>query len=148
MEVRVQTEDFDVGSELNRLRQISTQIGALVCFVGLVREFNDQPLKSMYLEHYPGMTEKALASIAIQAKARWDLDASLIIHRVGALKPSEQIVMVAVASQHREDAFSACQFIMDYLKTQAPFWKKEIGLDHERWVEAKQSDDQAQQRWE
>lgn len=154
MTVSVQTEDFDVGVALNRLRLASPSIGALVSFVGQVREFTNNGLNdgnSIYtltLEHYPGMTESALKAIEAEAKARWDIMDSLIIHRVGTLKPLDQIVLVAVVSAHRGEAFKACEFIMDFLKTQAPFWKKETTAAGERWVDAKLSDDLALKQWQ
>ena len=148
MAVRVQTEDFDVGSELAAMRLASKDIGALVNFVGQVRDMNDGDVVStLTLEHYPGMTERSLESIEVEAKLRWNIVDSLIIHRVGTLQPLDQIVLVAVTSAHRGEAFKACEFIMDYLKTRAPFWKKEATADGERWVEAKISDDDAQARW-
>ena len=148
MTVRVQTEDFDVGAELAAMRLASLDIGAVVNFIGQVRDMNDgDVVNALTLEHYPGMTERSLESIATEAKARWDIVSSLIIHRVGTLQPLDQIVLVAVTSAHRGEAFKACEFIMDYLKTQAPFWKKETTSEGERWVEAKASDDDAQSRW-
>lgn len=148
MTVRVQTEDFNLASELALFQSADADIGAIVTFTGLVRDLNEgDTVKTLTLEHYPGMTEKALAAIEREAQSRWQLSQSLIIHRVGALKPRDQIVMVAVASPHRAEAFAACEFIMDYLKTQAPFWKKEITNQGERWVEAKSSDDEALVRW-
>lgn len=148
MTVRVQTEDFDVGAELAAMRLASKDIGALVNFVGQVRDMNDGDVVStLTLEHYPGMTERSLESIEVEAKSRWNIVDSLIIHRVGTLQPLDQIVLVAVTSAHRGEAFKACEFIMDYLKTRAPFWKKEATADGERWVEAKISDDDAQARW-
>ena len=154
MTVSVQTEDFDVGAQLNKLRLASRNIGALVSFVGQVREFtndgvnDDDSINTLTLEHYPGMTESALQVIESEAKSRWDILDSLIIHRVGTLKPLDQIVLVAVVSAHRGEAFKACEFIMDYLKTQAPFWKKEATKQGERWVEAKLSDDLALKQWQ
>lgn len=125
MTVRVQTEDFDVGLEINQLRQARKDIGAVVSFVGLVRDLNEgDDVTQLTLEHYPGMTEKSLSSIINQAKTRWNILDALIVHRVGTLQPSDQIVLVVVSSAHRGDAFSACEFMMDYLKTEAPFWKK------------------------
>lgn len=152
MGVRVQTEDFDLSQELISMR-LSGQakkegIGAIVSFVGLVRDMNDgDAINMLTLEHYPGMTEKALQDIELEAKSRWDIIDSLIIHRVGTLQPLDQIVLVAVTSAHRGEAFSACEFIMDFLKTSAPFWKKESTNHGERWVEAKLSDDVAKARW-
>ena len=149
MPVRVQTEDFDVGSEINAMRLSNPNIGAVVSFVGQVRDINEgDNVASMRLEHYPGMTEKSLESILEQAKMRWSVADALIIHRVGELKPLDQIVLVLVASAHRQDAFAACEFMMDYLKTEAPFWKKESTSSGERWVEAKSWDDDARQRWQ
>ncbi len=148
MTVRVQTEDFDVATELKVMRTASADIGAVVNFIGQVRDINDgDAVNTLTLEHYPGMTERALEQIEHEAQSRWDINGSLIIHRVGTLKPLDQIVLVAVASAHRGEAFKACEFIMDYLKTQAPFWKKESTPDGERWVEAKISDEEAQSRW-
>ena len=124
-------------------------IGALVSFVGQVRDINDgDTISALTLEHYPEMTERALTAIEKEAKTRWDIIDSLIIHRVGTLKPLDQIVLVAVTSAHRGEAFKACEFIMDYLKTSAPFWKKEATNQGERWVEAKLADDEAKERWE
>jgi molybdopterin synthase catalytic subunit len=149
MAVRVQIEDFDVGVELSLLRRANPNIGALVSFVGQVRDINNgDTINTLTLEHYPEMTEKALTAIELEAKTRWGVIDSLIIHRVGTLKPLEQIVLVVVSSAHRGDAFSACEFIMDYLKTSAPFWKKEATNQGERWVEAKLSDDAAKERWQ
>lgn len=147
--VKVQTEDFDVGQVLANLRQTNPQIGAIVSFVGLVRDMNDhQSVTTLTLEHYPEMTEKSLRAIVDEAKQRWDIVDAVVIHRVGTLKPLDQIVLVAISSAHRQAAFSACEFVMDYLKTQAPFWKKETNSEGERWVEAKDSDEQAQARWQ
>jgi molybdopterin synthase catalytic subunit len=140
MKIAVQTEDFDVGFEIRNISK-HNGIGAVASFVGLVR---DVP---MTLEHYPGMTERAIAKIVEEAKGRWQVMDCAVIHRYGALKPNDQIVMVAVASAHRGDAFAACEFIMDYLKTRAPFWKKEQTRAGARWVEARASDDEAAERW-
>ena len=149
MAVRIQTEDFDVGAEVNAMRLSNPNIGALVSFVGQVRDLNDgDNVASMTLDHYPGMTEKSLESIVEQAKNRWAIEDALVVHRVGELKPLDQIVLVLVASAHRKDAFAACEFMMDYLKTEAPFWKKEQTPSGERWVEARDSDDQAKSRWQ
>ncbi|MFZ6688505.1 molybdopterin synthase catalytic subunit MoaE [Undibacterium sp. SXout11W] len=149
MVVRVQIENFDLSTEIRQLRENNPQIGAVVSFLGLVRDLNDgQNVSAMELEHYPVMTEKALQDIAAQAAARWSVIDSLIIHRVGALLPLDQIVLVAVASQHRGDAFAACEFIMDYLKTQAPFWKKEQTSTGARWVDARESDELARKKWQ
>ena len=149
MTIRIQTDDFDVGLELNALRLSNPAIGAVVSFVGQVRDINDgSAINTLTLEHYPEMTEKALLKIEAEAKSRWDLIDTTSIHRVGTLQPLDQIVLVLVASAHRGDAFSACEFIMDYLKTSAPFWKKEATSRAERWVEAKLSDDAAKERWQ
>jgi molybdopterin synthase catalytic subunit len=148
MTVRVQSEDFDVGRELAGLRRDDPKIGAVVAFVGLVRDVSGgQAVSEMSLEHYPGMTRKALEEIVAEAKGRWDIYRALVIHRVGRLAPTDQIVLVAVASAHRADAFAACEFIMDYLKTRAPFWKKERTAAGARWVDARESDSRAAQRW-
>ncbi|MBA3696233.1 MAG: molybdopterin synthase catalytic subunit MoaE [Methylotenera sp.] len=149
MTVRLQLEDFDMGDEISRLRMASPNIGAVVSFVGQVRDLNiGEQVSELTLEHYPGMTEKALETIVAKAKNRWDLMEILVIHRIGKLKPLDQIVLVAVSSAHRGDAFKACEFIMDYLKTEAPFWKKEMLQSGEsRWVEAKDSDETARDRW-
>lgn len=147
--VRVQAADFDVGREIESLTQGRRDVGGVASFVGLVRDANDgHSISAMTLEHYPGMTEKALEDICAQAHARWDLLDSLVIHRIGPLAPGDRIVLVGVASAHRGDAFAACEFIMDYLKTRAPFWKKEDTPAGGRWVEARASDDTAAGRWE
>ncbi len=149
MAVRVQEADFDVGAELAALRAQDARVGALASFLGLVRDINDGArVAGMTLEHYPGMTEKALEAIVTEAKGRWDIYEALVIHRVGPLKPCEQIVLVAVTSAHRGEAFAACEFIMDYLKTRAPFWKKEETPDGGRWVDARETDDSAAARWQ
>ena len=148
MTVRVQREDFDIGAEIASFRRADPAIGAIASFIGLVRDVNEgDVVAGMTLEHYPGMTEKALAGIVAEAKGRWDIIDALVIHRVGELKPLDQIVLVVVTGAHRGDAFAACEFIMDYLKTQAPFWKKEQTAQGARWVEARASDDQAAERW-
>ena len=147
MMIRVQPEDFDAAALQRELLGGRSDVGGLASFIGLVRDLPDAPLKEMTLEHYPGMTEKALASIAEQACERWQVIDLAIIHRVGRLKPADQIVLVMVASRHRGDAFAACEFIMDYLKTDAPFWKKETGEGGSKWVEARDSDLAAQQKW-
>ena len=148
MRISVQTEDFDAGAELAQMRLAHPEAGALVSFVGQVRDLNDGAMVSgMHLEHYPGMTEKALSGIAEQAMQRWELADALVIHRYGDLKPLDQIVLVVVASAHRQSAFAACEFIMDYLKTEAPFWKKESTPEGERWVDAKEIDEVAKSRW-
>jgi molybdopterin synthase catalytic subunit len=146
MAVRVQRDDFDLGAELEGLRAGRTDIGALVSFTGLVRDAGG--LEAMELEHYPGMTEKALAAIEAEARRRWPLQACLIVHRYGRLAPGEQIMMVATASAHRQAAFAAAEFLMDYLKSRAPFWKKETSQNGARWVEARATDDAALGRWE
>jgi len=145
--VRIQHEQFDVNAELARLRA-DPRIGAIACFIGVVRDLNDgDSVASMTLEHYPGMTEKALEGIVAQAHQRWDLYEALVVHRVGELRPTDPIVLVIVTSAHRGAAFAACEFIMDYLKTEAPFWKKEATPTGTRWVEARESDDAARERW-
>lgn len=149
MTVRVQTEDFDVGFEINQLRSARKDVGAVVSFLGQVRDVNEgDQVSQLTLEHYPGMTEKSLDAIITQAKARWNIMDVLVIHRVGTLQPCEQIVLVAVSGGHRAEAFAACEFVMDYLKTEAPFWKKEATPSGEHWVEAKSSDDDARERWD
>jgi molybdopterin synthase catalytic subunit len=148
MAVRVQTEDFDVAREIALLRAGDARIGAVATFIGVVRDENQATtVRTLTLEHYPGMTEKALADIVEQARRRWPIYDAVVIHRVGELAPTDQIVLVAVSSAHRGDAFAACEFIIDYLKTQAPFWKKELTPDGERWVEARAADDEAAARW-
>ena len=148
MPVRVQTEDFDAGREMAALRAGNPRIGAIASFVGVVRDVNDgDHVSSMFLEHYPGMTERELEKICAEAKSRWDIDDSLIVHRVGELHPTDQIVLVVVIGGHRGEAFAACEFIMDYLKTRAPFWKREQTPAGVRWVEARASDDDAAARW-
>ena len=148
MIVRVQTEDFDAGAEVARLRAGDLSIGAIAVFIGTVRDVNDDAaISGLTLEHYPGMTESALEEIATEARQRFDINETLIIHRVGALAPGDQIVLVAVTSAHRGMAFDACEFVMDFLKTKAPFWKKERTPEGERWVEARTSDDEAASRW-
>jgi len=149
MTVRVQTEDFDAGFEISQLRKARKDIGAVVSFIGLVRDLNDgDAVSQLTLEHYPGMTEKSLASIINQAKARWNIMDALIVHRVGTLQPGDQIVLVVTGGAHRGEVFAACEFIMDYLKTEAPFWKKEATQQGEHWVEAKSTDDEARERWD
>jgi molybdopterin synthase catalytic subunit len=146
--VRVQTEDFDAGAEIARLRAGDASIGAVAAFIGTVRDVNDDAIVTgLTLEHYPGMTEAALADIVDEAKRRFDIRDVLVVHRVGALLPGDQIVLVVVSSAHRGSAFDACAFVMDLLKTRAPFWKKERLPDAERWVEARASDDEAAARW-
>lgn len=149
MAVRVATAAFDPGAELNALHAAQLGIGAVVGFVGYVRDFNDgQEVSGMFLEHYPGMTEKALAAIVADAEQRWPLLRVELVHRVGELPPGEPIVFVGTASAHRQAAFDACNFIMDYLKTRAPFWKKETTSNGERWVEGRGSDQAAAERWQ
>lgn len=145
--IQVQTEDFSLGEEYARLTT-TPQVGAIVAFVGCVRDMLDAPLLAMTLEHYPGMTEKSLRRIAQQAAERWPLQAATIIHRVGTLRPGDQIVLVLTASAHRQAAYEANAFIMDYLKTQAPFWKRETTAAGDHWVEAKESDNAASLRWD
>jgi molybdopterin synthase catalytic subunit len=146
--VRVQSEDFDLAREIAGLHGRDTRVGAVAAFIGLVRDVNDaSAVSTLTLEHYPGMTEKALMRIVDEAKARWNIYDAVVVHRVGELKPADQIVFVAVSSAHRGEAFAACEFIMDYLKTRAPFWKKEQTPAGERWVEARASDDEAAARW-
>ncbi len=146
--IRVQREDFDVGAEMAALTAGNHAVGGLAVFVGLVRDVaGEAALGAMTLEHYPGMTEKMLERIEAEANRRWPLEASLIVHRTGHLEPGEQIVLVAAASRHRQAAFDACQFLIDWLKTKAPFWKLEETEDGPKWVEARGSDDQAAKRW-
>ena len=148
MTIRVQAHAFDPGHELNAMHQQQLGIGAVVSFVGYVRDFNDgHEVAGLFLEHYPGMTEKALAAIVREAEGRWPLLKVEVIHRVGDLPPGEPIVFVGCASSHRGAAFNACEFIMDYLKTRAPFWKKETTPEGPRWVEGRHSDQEAAGRW-
>ena len=148
MAVRIQTKDFDAGAEMAALRLNNPKIGAVASFIGVCRDANDgTAVTKMTLEHYPGMTERALEKIVSEAKRRWDVMDVLVIHRVGELKPTDQIVLVVVTGAHRGEAFAACEFIMDYLKTRAPFWKKEETPHGARWVEARGSDDEAAERW-
>jgi len=146
--VRVQAADFDLTAEIAALRAQDARVGAVVSFVGTVRDMNDGArVAEMELEHYPGMTEQALEQIVAQARARWPLYGALVVHRVGPLQPMEQIVLVACSSAHRGEAFAACEFIIDYLKTDAPFWKKEQTPDGARWVDARVTDDAALAKW-
>lgn len=146
--IRVQREDFDVGRELDALTQGKISIGGVTSFVGLVRDMaGGAKISGMTLEHYPGMTEKQLSDIEAEARRRWQLDAVLIIHRYGELKPGDRIVLVATASPHRDAAFDACRFLIDWLKTKAPFWKLEETPEGARWVDAQASDDKAAERW-
>jgi len=148
MTVRIQTADFDVGAEIAALRRNNPKVGAVASFIGVVRDVNEgNAVAEMTLEHYPGMTEKAIEEIVRQARTRWNVLDSLVIHRVGTLRPMDQIVLVVITSEHRGDAFAACEFIMDYLKTRAPFWKKEQTGQGTRWVEARGTDDIAAERW-
>nr|WP_020504388.1 molybdopterin synthase catalytic subunit MoaE [Lamprocystis purpurea] len=146
--IQVQQQPFQIAAEQEALWRGKPQVGALVTFVGLMRDINvDREVSAMTLEHYPGMTEKALEAIAAEAAARWDLLGLRIVHRVGLLTPQEPIVFVGVVSRHRTEAFRACEFLIDYLKTRAPFWKKETTPDGERWVEARATDEAAAGRW-
>jgi len=146
--VRIQTADFDAGVEMAALRRGNAAVGAVASFVGIVRDVNEgDRVSEMTLEHYPGMTEKSIEAIITEARGRWDVIDAVVVHRVGNLKPTDQIVLVVVASGHRGDAFAACEFIMDYLKTQAPFWKKERTREGTRWVDARAADDAAAERW-
>lgn len=146
--IRVQVEAFDPGAEVNAMHAANVGVGAVVSFVGYVRDFNDgREVSGMFLEHYPGMTEKALANIAVEAEQRWPLLKLEVLHRIGVLEPGEPIVFVAAASAHRQAAFDACAFVMDYLKTRAPFWKKENTNEGPRWVEGRHSDHAAADRW-
>jgi len=146
--VRVQTGDFDIGAEIAAMRRGNPKVGAVASFIGVVRDLNEgDRVAEMTLEHYPGMTEKALEKMVAEARSRWDIYDALVIHRVGTLKPGDQIVLVVVTGAHRGEAFQACEFLMDYLKTRAPFWKKEQTPAGMRWVEARESDDAAAERW-
>ena len=148
MTVRVQTGDFDIGAEIAAMRRENPKVGAVVSFIGVVRDLNEgDRVAEMTLEHYPGLTEKALEKIVAEARSRWNIYDALVIHRVGTLKPGDQIVLVVVTGAHRGEAFEACEFLMDYLKTRAPFWKKERTAAGARWVEARESDDLAADRW-
>ena len=148
MRVRVQTGDFDVNAEIDALRLGKPNIGAVTAFVGLVRDLNEgDAVSTMALEHYPGMTEKSIQAIVDQAINRWGIADATVIHRVGELKPADRIVLVVVAGAHRGETFAACEFIMDYLKTRAPFWKKEQTPQGPRWVEARETDEEAAGRW-
>ncbi|QJE73429.1 molybdenum cofactor biosynthesis protein MoaE [Aerophototrophica crusticola] len=152
MAVRVQEADFDMGAELAALSAGNRRVGALASFVGLVRDMHvdgdGQPVSAMTLEHYPGMTERQLEAIEAEARARWPLEDCLVIHRYGRLEPGDRIVLVACASPHRDAAFEACRFLMDWLKTKAPFWKLEETPEGRRWVEARDSDTAAAERWQ
>ena len=146
--VIVQAKDFDLTTEVNLARSKNPQIGAIVSFVGTVRDLQSETLKSLTLEHYPEMTEKSLESIVIKARSRWEIENITIIHRVGKLLISDQIVLVIVTSKHRQEAFDSCNFIMDYLKTDAPFWKKESSDKKEKWVDSSLNDKKQKKRWE
>jgi molybdopterin synthase catalytic subunit len=149
MTVSIQTADFDLGTEVAALREADTGVGAVASFVGCVRDRNESTgVSAMELEHYPGMTETSIEAMIDAARRRFDIRGVRVIHRVGLLKPQDQIVLVAVSSAHRGSAFQACEFLMDYLKTRAPFWKKEITIDGARWVDARVSDDVAMARWQ
>jgi len=149
MPVRVQTADFDLSEEVRALRAGRPEVGAVVTFVGTVRDINEgASIAELELEHYPGMTEKALEDIVAKALARFSLADALVVHRVGPMRPQEQIVLVVTLSAHRGEAFAACEFIMDYLKSEAPFWKKEQTPDGARWVDARSSDEAALKRWQ
>ncbi len=148
MPVRVQTEDFDISAEIALLRAGNASVGAVASFIGVMRDFNDgSGVSELTLEHYPGMTERALEAIVAEAHSRWQLIDTLIVHRVGPMTPTDQIVLVVTLSSHREQALAACAFVMDYLKTRAPFWKKERTGQGERWVEPRTTDDEAAGRW-
>ena len=147
-QVRIQAEDFDLSAEVAQLRATNPKVGGIVTFVGTVRDLNEgATVAEMELEHYPGMTEQSIDAIIEQAKRRWPVYGALVIHRIGPLKPMEQIVLVAVTAAHRGEAFAACEFIIDYLKTEAPFWKKEQTPDGARWVDARVTDEKALQKW-
>lgn len=148
VKVSVRADDFDVSAELAAMRKNSPATGAIATFIGAVRDVNDdRTVGSMYLEHYPGMTEKAIEEIIADAQARWELHAITVIHRIGELNPTDQIVFVAVGAGHRGEAFDGCEFIMDYLKTKAPFWKRESTPEGERWVASRATDEDAASRW-
>ncbi|MSQ70107.1 MAG: molybdopterin synthase catalytic subunit MoaE [Betaproteobacteria bacterium] len=148
MKISVQQQDFDAGAEIAALRKGNPRVGAVASFIGVVRDVNEgDAVKTLSLEHYPGMTEKSIAAIVDEARSRWHFLDALVIHRIGELQPLDQIVLVAVSGEHRGEAFAACEFIMDYLKTRAPFWKKEHTPQGPRWVESRDSDDDAAARW-
>jgi molybdopterin synthase catalytic subunit len=148
MTVRIQTHDFDLNADIAQLHAGNLKVGAVVTFVGTVRDFaGTTAVSDMLLEHYPGMTEKVIDTIVAQAETRWNIVDALVVHRVGRLQPGDRIVLVAVTAMHRGDAFSACEFIIDYLKTQAPFWKKEQTPEGSRWVDARAQDDIALLKW-
>ena len=143
----VQTEDFDLTTEVELIKSYSPNVGAIVSFIGTVRDLNNESLVSLTLEHYPEMTEKSLKSITNKARDKWELESITIIHRVGTLCIGDQIVLVITTSEHRQEAFDSCNFIMDYLKTDAPFWKKEISDKEEKWVEIRETDEKQKSRW-
>ncbi|MEC7596557.1 MAG: molybdenum cofactor biosynthesis protein MoaE [Pseudomonadota bacterium] len=143
----VQTEDFDLTTEVEFIKSSSPNVGAIVSFIGTVRDLNNESLVSLTLEHYPEMTEKSLESIANKARNKWELESITIIHRVGTLCIGDQIVLVITTSEHRQEAFDSCNFIMDYLKTDAPFWKKEISDKEDKWVEIRETDEKQKSRW-
>ena len=145
--IRVQREAFDAGAEIAALTRGNTAIGGVACFIGLVRDMPGEPVRAMTLEHYPGMTERELGRIEVEANRRWQLQGSLIVHRFGRLEPGDPIVLVATASAHRAAAFESCEFLIDWLKTKAPFWKLEEGAAGAHWVDAKDTDDAAAARW-
>ena len=147
MQISVQQEPFDIGQITNDFSKGHSHMGAVVTFTGIVRDSDTDDLNAMEIEHYPGMTEKAISKIATEAKSRWSLGDVLVIHRFGRLEPGDQIMMVATAARHRKDAFDAAEYLMDYLKSRAPFWKKEITRDGTAWVEAKSEDEDALSRW-
>ena len=147
--VSIQTKDFSIEQETNQLRATTPEVGGIATFTGLVSDLNrEQKIESLFLEHYPGMTEKQLEQIIDQAQLRWNLLGVRVIHRVGLLHPQDQIVFVGVSSRHRKECFEACQFIMDYLKTQATIWKKESSQEQSQWLEARESDQAAEQKWQ
>ena len=147
--IRVQMEDFDIGAEIQHMTEGKADVGALACFVGLVRDVaGDDRIESMTLEHYPGMTERALEKLEAEARERWTLNDVVIVHRYGTLLPGDRIVLVATTAGHRQAALESCEFLIDWLKTKAPFWKKEETPEGARWVEAKESDDEQAARWE
>ena len=143
----VQTDDFDLTTEVNLAKANNPSVGAIVSFVGAVRDLHSKSLSSITLEHYPGMTEKSLELIATKAREKWELQNITIIHRIGTLNVNDQIVLVITTSKHRQEAFDSCNFIIDYLKTDAPFWKKELSENNEGWVEARVSDEKQKKRW-
>ena len=147
MRIIVQEQPFDLWAEANAFAASRTDMGAVVTFTGVVRDDPFRPLRQMTIEHDPGMTERALEKIATEARARWSLGDVLVIHRFGPMRPGEQIMMVATAARHRKDAFEAAEYLMDYLKSRAPFWKKELAADGESWVAAKDEDEDALTRW-